>query len=454
MKTLKIHILHTLTQKTQALSFETTHLTVGKKLDADIYLNDPEVSRSHAVIYWKEKEWIYEDTQSTNGSFLKDKKILIHPLQNNDVICAGPYALKFEICEAKKAVFSKLHFMPQAEIQKRLSKNPELYGFLENKTLQSLMKDPEISEIMLKGENDLFIEKQGQIQKIKPWQISNAELNQFMDQMLTPLGRHVDEASPVVDGRLPDGSRLNIVMPPIALQGPVITIRKFQIYFQTLEDLIQNGTLPKNMQSFLENQIQDRKNILISGGTSSGKTTFLNILASCIPEEERILTIEDAAELHIQKPHVISLEARPSNLEGKGEMSIRTLVQTALRMRPDRLIIGECRGAETFDMLQAMNTGHKGCLTTCHSNSTRDALKRIETLALLSGLDLPLQAIREMVVSAIDTCIHLERLPHGKRKLKQVSQLIGLEGQVYQTEEIYPSTKGASHVIDTHACYA
>lgn len=271
-------------------------------------------------------------------------------------------------------------------------------------------------------------------------------LSTIIDRILAPLGRHVDEASPLVDARLPDGSRINVVLAPISLQGPILTIRKFKTCFQTLNDLVNTGSLTLESATYLETIVKEKKNILISGGTSSGKTTLLNVLSNCIDPHERLITIEDSAELRLLQPHTLSLEARPSNVEGKGEISIRTLVQNALRMRPDRLIIGECRGSEALDMLQAMNTGHEGCLSTCHANSPRDTLKRLETMVLMSGFELPLRAIREQIASAIHVIVQMKRLAQGLRTVTHITCVCGLEQDTILTQDLFNSTKGDSHV--------
>jgi len=259
----------------------------------------------------------------------------------------------------------------------------------------------------------------------------------IIDRIVAPLGRHIDESSPMVDARLPDGSRVNAIIPPLSLVGPTITIRKFAKTPLTVDDLIRFGTLTPELAEFLKACVRARLNIIVSGGTGSGKTTLLNVLSASIPGNERIVTIEDAAELQLKQRHVVRLEKRPPNIEGQGEITIRQLVINALRMRPDRIIVGECRGAEALDMLQAMNTGHEGSLTTIHSNSPRDTLSRVETMVLMAGTELPLKAIREQIASAIDLIIHVERLHDGSRKVVKICEVQGMEGDVIVLQDLF-----------------
>ncbi len=259
----------------------------------------------------------------------------------------------------------------------------------------------------------------------------------IIDRILSPLGRRVDESSPMVDARLPDGSRVNIIIPPLSLIGPCISIRKFTRAAYASDDLVRLGAASRDMMDFLRACVQSRLNIVVSGGTSTGKTTLLNILSSYLPNDERIITIEDAAELQLQQQHVVRLEARPPNVEGKGEVRIRQLVINALRMRPDRIVVGEVRGGEALDMLQAMNTGHDGSLTTAHSNTPRDTLHRIETMVLMAGMDLPLKAVREQIASAFDLVMHLERLADGTRRIVRITEVQGMEGDVIVMQDIF-----------------
>jgi pilus assembly protein CpaF len=310
--------------------------------------------------------------------------------------------------------------------------------FLQLGPLEDLLDDPDVSEIMVVSKDRIFIEKGGKLTLSEKRFTTDDAVHNIIQRIVTPIGRRIDESSPLVDARLKDGSRVNAIIPPLALKGPCITIRKFSKIPLTTEDLIKFGTLNELMRNFLQKCIAGRKNVLISGGTGSGKTTLLNILCSYIPENERIVTIEDAAELQLLQEHVVSLEARPKNIEGTGEISIRDLVKNALRMRPDRIIVGECRSGEALDMLQAMNTGHDGSLTTGHANSPRDMIGRLETMVLFGGVDLPVRAIREQIVSAIDLIVQQERMLDGKRKITYISEVTGIDdsGQI-ETEDIF-----------------
>lgn len=303
--------------------------------------------------------------------------------------------------------------------------------------LEVLLNDPDISEIMVNGYNRVYIEKNGKIQLSQVVFKDNQHVMNVIDRIVSSVGRHIDESSPMVDARLQDGSRVNVVIPPLSLVGPVITIRKFSKKPITTDQLLNYGSISKKMLSFLEACVKGKLNIIVSGGTGSGKTTMLNVLSSFIPDNERIITIEDSAELRLNQDHVITLESRPSNLEGRGKVSIRELVVNALRMRPDRIIVGEVRSAETIDMLQAMNTGHDGSLTTIHANTPRDSLSRIETMVLMSGMDLPLRAIRDQTTSAIDIIIQQSRLRDGTRKIVNITEVTGLEGDVIVMQDIF-----------------
>jgi len=303
--------------------------------------------------------------------------------------------------------------------------------------LEPLLKDPEVTEIMVNGVEDIFVERQGSCTRVPVQFSSENDLRNVIERIVSPLGRRVDERSPTVDARLADGSRVHIVLPPLALNGPVITIRKFRQTIGSWQDLIDNGTLSTPMVLTLTEAVQSKKNILISGGTGSGKTTLLNILSSAIPPAERIITIEDAAELRLTHPNLVRLEARPANAEGVGQISIRELLRNALRMRPDRIIVGECRGAEAFDMLQAMNTGHEGSLSTLHANSPREAVHRLETLVLMAELGLPFRAVRDYIASSLDYIVHIERDSSGRRKVNKISAITGMEGEVIQMEDIF-----------------
>ena len=302
--------------------------------------------------------------------------------------------------------------------------------------LEDLINDPDVTEIMVNGPDTVYVEKHGVIEPTTKRFSGERQLRLVIERILTPLGRRIDEASPMVDARLPDGSRVNAIIEPVSIDGATLTIRRFGQRRLTSDDLVKIGAAPPQVIDFLRAAVESRLNILVSGGTGSGKTTFLNILSSFLPNRERIVTIEDAAELLMNQSHVVRLEARPPNIEGAGEIRIRDLLRNALRMRPDRIIIGECRGAEALDMLQAMNTGHDGSLTTIHANSQRDALSRVETMVMMAGFDLPVRAIREQLASALDLVVHTARLRDGTRKVIGVSEVVGMEGDIVTMQEV------------------
>ena len=302
--------------------------------------------------------------------------------------------------------------------------------------IEPLLNDDTVTEILVNGPDQVYIERDGILRETDLRFRSNAEVLRIIERIVSPLGRRVDEISPIVDARLPDGSRVNVIIPPLSLVGPCISIRKFAKSALTVEDFVRLGSFTKEMGEFFNACVTARLNIVISGGTSTGKTTLLNVLSSFLPATDRILTIEDAAELRLHQAHVVRMESRPPNVEGKGEVTIRQLVINSLRMRPDRIIVGEVRGGEALDMLQAMNTGHDGSLTTAHSNSPRDTLHRVETMVLMAGMDLPLRAVREQIASAFDVIIHLERFSDGSRKITQVSEVQGMEGDIVVMQDI------------------
>lgn len=303
--------------------------------------------------------------------------------------------------------------------------------------LEDFLKDPEITEIMVNGHNQIYVEKKGKLIMTDRTFMDNASILAIIERIVSPIGRRIDESQPYVDARLPDGSRVNAIIHPLSLVGPCLTIRKFSKIPFTDEDLIRFGTMTPFIAEFLKICVIMRKNIVVSGGTGSGKTTLLNVLSSYLPENERIVTIEDAAELRLRQVHIVRLEARPPNIEGKGAITIRDLVRNALRMRPDRIVVGECRSGEALDMLQAMNTGHDGSLTTVHANSPRDVISRLETMVLMSGMDLPVRAIREQVASAIDVIVHESRFNDGTRKITNIAEIVGLEGERITMQEIF-----------------
>ncbi len=313
--------------------------------------------------------------------------------------------------------------------------------------LDPLLQDPTVTEIMCNTHDDIWVERSGRIEPTDLAFTDEVQYRQVIEKIVSAVGRRIDESSPMVDARLPDGSRVNAIIPPLAIHGSVLTIRKFSADPYTVKDLINFGTFTLDLAVVMEACVRGKLNVLVSGGTGTGKTTNLNVLSSFVPEGERIITIEDSAELQLQQPHVINLESRPPNAEGSGEVRIRDLVKNSLRMRPDRIIVGEVRGAEALDMLQAMNTGHEGSMTTVHSNSPRDALSRLETMVLMAGFDLPVRAIREQVNAAIDVIMHLDRLSDGRRVVTSITEVQGLEGDIILLQEIFkwrqtPATNG------------
>ena len=308
---------------------------------------------------------------------------------------------------------------------------------LGNGPIERLLADDTVTEIMINGSQDVWIERAGRISRSTVRFADDEHLRRIINKIVNQIGRRVDESSPMVDARLPDGSRVNAVLPPVSLSGPLVTIRKFGRDRLSMADMVRLGTITGDAVEFLDACLQAKLNVLISGGTGSGKTTLLNALSASIPNTERIVTIEDAAELRLAQAHVLRLEMRPPNIEGEGEITIRSLVRNALRMRPDRIIVGEVRGAEALDMLQAMNTGHDGSMCTVHANSTRDALTRIETMVLMAGFDLPIKAIRQQVASALDLVVHLDRFPDGSRRVMAITEVLRMEGDVITLQDLF-----------------
>jgi pilus assembly protein CpaF len=320
----------------------------------------------------------------------------------------------------------------RARLVREITHNILGYGPIE-----PFLADPEVTEVMVNNHHTVYVERRGLIEETDVRFGSERHLLQVIDRIVAQTGRRIDESSPMVDARLPDGSRVNAIIPPLAITGPSLTIRKFSRDPLTMDDLVAFGSLSHQAAAFLEACVEGKLNVLISGGTGTGKTTLLNVLSSFIPERERIITIEDAAELKLAQRHVISLESRPANIEGKGAITIRDLVRNALRMRPDRIVVGECRGGEAVDMLQAMNTGHDGSLTTIHANGPRDALARTETLVLTAGFDLPLKAIRDQIASAFDLIIQVNRLVDGRRRITHITEVGRMEGDVITLQDIF-----------------
>ncbi|HJV46011.1 MAG TPA: CpaF family protein [Bacillota bacterium] len=332
-------------------------------------------------------------------------------------------------------------FFEKEEVKSSAEKDTLIHTVLHEITgygpITPLLDDPEVSEVMVNGPYQIYVEKGGQLVRTNIFFRDDEHVIQVIEKIVSPLGRRIDENSPMVDARLPDGSRVNAIIPPLALNGPTLTIRKFSRDPFTIHDLVRFGTLDDRMSCFLEGCVKARLNLFISGGTGSGKTSTLNVLSSFIPDDERIITIEDAAELKLSQEHVVSLETRPPNIEGKGAITIRDLVRNSLRMRPERIVIGEVRSGEALDMLQAMNTGHDGSLATGHSNSPRDMLARLETMVLMAGMDLPVRAIREQIAGALHMIIQQSRLKDGSRKITHITEVLGMEGDTIVLQDIF-----------------
>ncbi|MFO7584207.1 MAG: CpaF family protein, partial [Anaerolineales bacterium] len=333
-------------------------------------------------------------------------------------------------------VFARLGNKVPASIRQQLTQETlnEVLGY---GPIEPLLHDPDVTEVMVNGPKKVYVEKKGQLTKTGIIFDSDEHVLRVIDRIILPLGRRVDADSPTVDARLPDGSRVNAVIPPVAIDGPTITIRKFRKDKLSVQELVDFGSLTAQMAEFLRACVISRLNIVISGGTGSGKTTLLNVLSSMIPDDERIVTIEDAAELQLQQDHIVRLETKVANVDGRGQVSIRDLVRNSLRMRPDRIVVGECRGGETLDMLQAMNTGHDGSLTTLHANTPRDALARLETMVLMAGMDLPIKVIRQQVSAAVDLIIQQTRLKDGARKVTAITEVAGMEGDTIVLTDIF-----------------
>ncbi len=324
---------------------------------------------------------------------------------------------------------------PQATRRRIVSEiQDEILGF---GPLEPLLKDPSVSDILVNGASQIYVERRGKLERVPVFFDSNNHLMTIIERIVSRVGRRIDEASPMVDARLPDGSRVNAIIPPLALDGASLSIRRFPAERLTMEKLLEFGAMSRSMAEFAAAAVKGRMNVLISGGTGSGKTTMLNVLSAEIPSDERIVTIEDSAELQLQQPHVVRLETRPPNIEGKGEVNQRDLVRNALRMRPDRIVLGEIRGGEALDMLQAMNTGHDGSLTTIHANTARDALSRLETMVAMTGLNLPTGPLRGQIVAALDVMLQLERQQDGRRRVISIDEVQGLEGDVITTATIF-----------------
>jgi pilus assembly protein CpaF len=345
--------------------------------------------------------------------------------------------LRLRVLEMLEWAIDQEQGLPLTSADRRALMNEIASDVLGYGPIDPLLNDPDITEVMANGPYDVYFEKAGKLHKSDVRFVDETHLRRIIDKIVGQIGRRVDEATPMVDARLPDGSRVNAIIAPLAIGGPFLTIRKFAVDPYQEADLINFGTITQRVADFLRACVRGRLNVLISGGTGSGKTTTLNVVSSYIPNDERIVTVEDAAELQLHQEHVLTLESRPSNLEGKGQVTIRDLVRNTLRMRPDRIVVGEVRGGEALDMLQAMNTGHDGSLTTVHSNSPRDTLSRIETMVLMAGFDLPVRAIREQIASAVDLIIHVSRLKDGTRRVTHVTEVEGMEGEIITLQDLF-----------------
>ena len=372
--------------------------------------------------------------------YLESKNaILAYLIQNIDqkLLEKGDEALlrrRVEELVEEKLRSEKLPFSRQMRNRLVSDMADEILGF---GPIEPLLRDPTVTEVMVNRPDQVYCERFGKLELTDIQFRDLQHIRHVIDKIVTPLGRRVDESSPMVDARLPDGSRVNAIISPLSLNGPVLTIRKFSVDPYTVEDLIGFGTLTQGMAAFLAACVKIKLNILVSGGSGAGKTTLLNVLSSFIPEGERVVTVEDAAELKLHQPHVVRLESRPPNIEGKGEIKIRDLVRNCLRMRPDRIVVGEVRGGEALDMLQAMNTGHEGSISTVHSNTPRDALARLETMVMMSGMDLPSRAIREQIAAAVHMIVQIGRLSDGSRKVVNVTEIQGMEGNVIVLQDLF-----------------
>ncbi len=463
-------------------------LSIGRSLESDLVLHDRDVSSQHAQIIFRDKIYWLQDLGSTNGTTVNKKKVINHRLTPNEEFAVTQYRLKFiesnnAAEELKGATFEQLRrslhaqLISEMNLKQMSSKQIADEGMVKRASevldrllearkrdiprefeiphlkkavldsalglgpLEPLLADPTVTEIMVNSPDHIYIERKGKIQLATETFTGKDEIFTVIERIVGPIGRRIDESSPMVDARLPNGSRVNAVIPPLALDSPTLTIRKFPLRKMTIDDLLSFNAMSRPMADFLRLCVISRKNVLISGGTGSGKTTLLNVFASFIPDGERIVTIEDSAELRLPQEHVVRLETRPSNIEGKGEITIRDLVKNALRMRPDRIIVGECRGGEALDMLQAMNTGHDGSMTTAHANSPDDMLHRLETMVMMSGMELPLKAVRELVFSAMNIIVQIARMSDGTRKLTAISEVASMyEGEI-RLQELFRFVK-------------
>jgi len=386
-------------------------------------LLDIDTDREERLAYW--------------GAIIHEQLLEQMDLRRKDVNRMSDEELRAESVELIRRIVESLHEQIPDSMDLEVLERNVLNESVGLGPLEQFLDDPDISEIMVNNHREIFVEKHGRLERSRFRFSSDQTVYSVIERIITPLGRRIDESSPIVDARLKDGSRVNAIIPPLALKGPSLTIRKFPKYRLDFADLVASGSIDQGMVDFLDVCVRMRKNIIVSGGTGSGKTTLLNVLSNFIPETDRIVTIEDAAELKLIQPNLVALESRPPNLEGKGSVPIRDLVRNALRMRPDRIIVGECRGGEALDMLQAMNTGHDGSLTTIHANNPRDVVSRLEVLVLMAGMELPVSAIREQLASAVDLIIQQTRYHCGSRKVSRITEVVGVESGTVQLQDIF-----------------
>ena len=378
-----------------------------------------------------------EQTKALGWRRLVQRQLLeVIDLRRSNLTQFSADEVKAEVRSAVERIVAELKNLPE-DIDREMLVQDSVDEAVGLGPLERLMTDPLVSEIMVNSASDIFVERKGKLQQVPLAFSDDNAIRNVIERIVAPLGRRIDESSPLVDARLPDGSRVNAIIPPVALKGPSITIRRFNRTVMTPATLVQNASASAAMMEFLRISVEQHKSIIVSGGTGSGKTTLLNVLSNLIPQGERLITIEDAAELKLNHPHLVSLESRPPNAEGRGAITIRDLVKNALRMRPDRIIVGECRGAEALDMAQAMNTGHEGSMTTVHANTPRDVLSRLEVLMLMAGLDLPVTALREQIASAVDLIIHQARFSDGSRRITSITEVCGVESGKIQSHEIF-----------------
>jgi pilus assembly protein CpaF len=455
--------------------------TLGRVIGNDIVVSHPKISSRHVTLTLEGSSIILADLNSTNGVQVNGKRIQKEPIAIGEAfqiaglnaVISGDSGLlaQTSLADLKKKIHGRLLLrmnlkkqdiqqFGDAELREKAKKHIEeiiaqlsseippgtdpstlsievLQDSLGFGAIEDLLNDATVTEVMVNRADQIYVERKGKIELSGKSFSSDEQVMEIIERIVAPLGRRIDESSPMVDARLKDGSRVNAIIPPLALKGPCLTIRKFFKRKLTPSDLEAFGSVSAPMLAFLQMAVLYRKNIVISGGTGSGKTTLLNILSSFIPSNERIVTVEDSAELQLPQDHVVSLESRPPNIEGTGAITIRDLVKNCLRMRPDRIVVGECRGGEALDMLQAMNTGHDGSLTTVHANSPKDALSRLETLCLMSGTELPLRAIRDQVSSAVDVVVQQSRMADGSRKITHITEIGGSENDAIQTQDIF-----------------